>query len=95
MVELHPAALAEVNAATAGYAERDPAVARAFAAEVKAALKRIQEGPERWPAEGAKIRRVLLHRFPFKIVYTSERQRLLIVAVAHTRRRPGYWADRI
>jgi plasmid stabilization system protein ParE len=93
-VELHQAALAEANAATAWYAKRDPVVAEAFAAELKEALQRVRQGPDRWPVDVAATRRVLLRRFPFKIVYTVEHDRVLVVAVAHTRRRPGYWADR-
>jgi len=45
--------------------------------------------------EGEGIRRVLLQRFPFAVVYQVEPELILIVAVAHQRRRPGYWRDRI
>jgi plasmid stabilization system protein ParE len=39
-------------------------------------------------------RRILLHRFPFFIVYRFRQARIEIVAVAHARRRPGYWRER-
>lgn len=93
-VELHQAALDEANAATAWYAERDPVVAEAFAAELKAALERIRQAPQRWPADVASTQRVLLRRFPFKVVYSCTHDRVLIVAVAHARRRPAYWTGR-
>lgn len=40
-------------------------------------------------------RRNLLRRFPFSVAYRVELQRMLIVAVAHARRRPGYWKPRL
>jgi hypothetical protein len=36
-----------------------------------------------------------LHRYPFSIIYRIEVERVLIVAVAHERRRPGYWKTRL
>lgn len=41
------------------------------------------------------LRKALLHRFPFTVIYSLEPDEILIVAVAHQRRRPGYWEDRI
>ena len=40
------------------------------------------------------LRKSVLHRFPFTIIYSPEPKEILIVAVAHQRRRPGYWEDR-
>ena len=93
-VELLPAALAEAESATAWYAERDPKVAGAFALEIEAALERIAVAPGRWPAHHHGTRRVLLKRFPFQVVYREEVERVLVVAVAHTKQRPGYWRKR-
>jgi len=39
-------------------------------------------------------RRVLVHRFPYQVVYRLTASEILIVAVAHLKRRPGYWKDR-
>ena len=93
-VELHEEALAEADAAAEWYAEREPAVANAFAPELERAFDRIGEAPERWPIEEGRTRRVLLRRFPFKIIYLVEPDRCVVVAVAHWRRRPGYWKPR-
>jgi plasmid stabilization system protein ParE len=41
------------------------------------------------------FRRMLLHRFPFTLVYAIESDAILIVAVAHQMRRPGYWRERV
>jgi plasmid stabilization system protein ParE len=93
-VELQPAALAEAEEAAAWYAERDPRVAGAFVAELEAALDRIAEAPGRWPAHLHGTRRVRLTRFPYLVVYRDEPERILVVAVAHAKRKPGYWRKR-
>jgi toxin ParE1/3/4 len=66
-----------------------------FYLELEAALKQIQVHSERWPAYLYGTRRYLLKRFPFVIVYRAGESRIEIVAVAHGRRRPGYWAARV
>lgn len=65
-VDFHDDALAEAKVAAEWYAERDPAVAEAFAAELQRALERIRLGPERWPLDVGGTRRTLFRRFPYK-----------------------------
>jgi len=43
---------------------------------------------------GDDIRRALVHRFPYGVLYVLERDRLLIIAVMHLHRQPGYWQNR-
>jgi len=93
-VEFLPAAVDEAEAAAALYFERDPRVAAAFARAVAAAVKRISLAPGRWPSHLHGTRRVLLRLYPFSVVYRAETNRVLVVAIAHFRQRPGYWADR-
>ena len=40
------------------------------------------------------LRRMLLHRFPFSIIYSEETETIVIISIAHHRRRPGYWQSR-
>lgn len=93
-LELHPAAAKEAEEAAAWYAESDPRVALRFAEELDAALSRIAEAPHRWPSYIGEARRVRLTRFPFLVAYREEPDRILIVAVAHAKRKPGYWRER-
>jgi plasmid stabilization system protein ParE len=93
-VEIHPEALAEAEAAAAWYAERDRAAARAFVRELQWAKQRVAEATERWPLHIEGTRRLLLRRFPYAVVYRFSGGVALIVAVAHHRRRPGYWRER-
>jgi plasmid stabilization system protein ParE len=88
-------ALEEAEAAARWYAERSSTASAAFTDEVDAAESAIARLPDAWPRFDHDTRRYLLRRFPFSIVYRVEERRILIVAVAHARRRPGYWSSRI
>lgn len=91
---LHPEAIREAHAARKWYEERNAAAADAFMSELDAAIARIEQGPRRWPPYLGGTHRYLLHRFPFSIVFRETLSRVEIVAVAHGRRRPGYWRGR-
>jgi len=87
-------AVVDAEGAARWYAERSPTAAVRFSAELDIAEAAILDRPEAWPTVGDGNRRYLLRRFPFSVVYRVEQSRVLIVAVAHARRRPGYWKDR-
>ena len=93
--EFHPSALEEYREAALWYAQRDAQVAQKFVASVEEAIARIVEAPERWRVVDEDVRRCLTRVFPFGILYTIEGDFLLIVAVMHFSRAPGYWKSRI
>ena len=62
--------------------------------ELDLAMARIEEAPRRWPPYLADTRRYLLRRFPFFVVFREVDDRVQIVAIAHAKRRPGYWLGR-
>lgn len=66
-----------------------------FLEEVGRAVEAVAQSPDRWPPNGEDTRRYLLHRFPYGLVYMVREDSVVIVAVAHLRRRPGYWRHRI
>ena len=84
-VEVHPLAAAEAEAAERWYRERNDTAAARFRRE----LDRVVEVPY-----VGNTRRFLLRRFPFFVVYRVYDQHVQVVAVAHARRRPGYWVPR-
>ncbi|HEB98547.1 MAG TPA: type II toxin-antitoxin system RelE/ParE family toxin [Thiotrichales bacterium] len=92
-VEFHPLATSEAETAADWYAQRNPQAARAFLKELTHSIEMIREAPERWPRFG-KARRYLMSSFPFSIVYRSKGTAIEIVAIAHHKRRPGYWRSR-
>jgi len=93
-IELHPEAVREAGAAWSWYHARNPAVGRAFLEEIDRAIQAIGEAPDRWPGHAAGGRKCLLRRFPFLIVFRASDTKIEILAVAHARRRPGYWRSR-
>ena len=93
--EFHPDALGEYREAALWYAEREALDARKFVASVEEAIARIVEAPQRWRVVDEDVRRCLTRVFPFGILYTIEADFLLIVAVMHFSRAPGYWKSRI
>jgi toxin ParE1/3/4 len=68
--------------------------AAAFVREVDDAVSRIAETPIRYPLAEHGTRRVLLQRFPYTLFYRVGDEETIIVAVAHQKRRPGYWSGR-
>jgi len=66
-----------------------------FREEVRRAVLRICEYPEAWAKEKNAVRKYLLHKFPYKILYSIESDYICIIAVAHCHRKPEYWIERI
>ena len=93
-VEFHPLAIEDALEARRWYAERSQAAAEAFVRELQGAISRIEEAPLRAPAYVERTRRVLFRRFPHYVVFELIEDRAVVLAVAHGRRRPGYWAER-
>jgi len=93
-IVFHPEAAEEAEAALTWYRQRSPKAAAGFLAEIEDAIEAIAANPERWPAFGYRTRRCLLRRFPFLIVYRELPEAIQVLAVAHGRRRPGYWKQR-
>jgi len=93
-VEFHPAASEELQVAYRWYRDRDPSVAREFVREIDTLVAAISQAPERGHVYVASTRRLVCRRFPFLIVYQQRGSIALVLAVAHGRRRPGYWRRR-
>ena len=94
-IEVHPEAIAEARAARQWYEEQSLAAGRAFMAELDAAIEQISAAPNRWAAYLQGTRRYLMHRFPYMVIYHEKDGAIRVVAVAHARRRPGYWRLRL
>jgi plasmid stabilization system protein ParE len=90
-----PLALAELHDAAAFYSARaDEKLGLAFVAEFERTANLILANPLRGAIFRGAERRSYLRRFPYSIIYQVTREEIRVVAVAHHRRRPGYWAKR-
>ncbi|HEV8368277.1 MAG TPA: type II toxin-antitoxin system RelE/ParE family toxin [Pyrinomonadaceae bacterium] len=94
-VRLHPEARAELRDARRWYYDRSPLSATAFAHAVDHAVSGIVGSPTQYPLSDHGTRKVILQRFPFNIFYLTVESEIVIVAVAHQKRRPGYWSSRV
>ena len=94
-IVFHPEAIEEAVRATRWYRNRSPRAAARFVAEVSQVIEKILAAPQRWPRGAGGTRRVNLPCFPFMVVYRESADTIQVLAVAHGRRRPGYWKDRL
>ncbi len=67
---------------------------KGFREEVRMAALRIVEYPQAWSTERGDVRKCLLHRFPYKLLYSIEEDHVFVIAVAHQHRKPDYWVER-
>lgn len=67
-----------------------------FLDEIERALKLIEEEPAMWPWYNKEqaVRRFLVHRFPYAILYRTTSTAIQIIAAMHLRRHPDYWKSR-
>jgi plasmid stabilization system protein ParE len=77
------------------YNQQRENIGEEFAAEVLNAIKRILSQPEAWTKLSKRTRRCRTKRFPYGVIYQIHGDGILIVAVAHLRRKPRYWRDRL
>jgi toxin ParE1/3/4 len=93
--EFLPEADEEFREAVRYYENEAPGVGLRFVAEVRRGFTFITENPYAAAAVGSGIRRKVLNHFPYSLFYTVEPELILIVAVAHLKRRPRYWRGRV
>ena len=95
MIDVHPAASDEAEVAHYWYLERSPVAAARFLEELDRAVSEIGRSPEHGATYLHGTRCYLLRRFPYLLVYHQPRVDVVeVVAVAHGRKRPGYWVKR-
>ena len=104
-VVLHPEGLAECRAAALGYEEQREGLAETFSDAITAILERIARAPEAFPVwpgirRAVPIRRAMVERFPYAVAFEypitseSDKQVVVVLAIAHTKRQPLYWLAR-
>lgn len=92
----HPAAEAEFLELVGYYESNVPGLGAALVEEFAALAKLVGESPKAWQVElQPDIRKAPLHRFPLSIIYREKLTNFQVLAVAHERRRPQYWLERL
>ena len=94
-IRVHPEAQLEAEAAVEWYGQRSSHTAGRFVVELRSAMERIRQAPSEFPKLAFDARRMVLARFPFLVVFRETAVEIEIVAIAHGRRLPGYWRERL
>lgn len=94
-VKYHPKALAEIFQSADWYDKRQPGLGNELFQELDLSVLQITNDPERFVPDADGVRSVRLSRFPFRVRYVIDPDRIRILAVAHAKRRPGYWQKRM
>jgi plasmid stabilization system protein ParE len=84
----------ELREATTFYSKESPALGQAFLEEVARALNQLREFPHSCPLLSRTVRKKVLRRFPYNVLYSVRSEEIRILAIAHQKRRPFYWRDR-
>jgi toxin ParE1/3/4 len=99
-VRLHPRAGAEFEAAAEWYHQERSSLGFDFELELASTLILLQQVPNAsMPhprfATRSRVRRLMLKRFPYDLVFVEQEREIIVIALAHHARRPGYWRDRL
>jgi toxin ParE1/3/4 len=94
-VSYHSETRTESREAIDWYWSRSPEAALDFAHELNSCLIQLRKSPQSCPPFLHGTRRVLLERFPYSVVFRERLHDIQVIAVAHAKRRPGYWAKRL
>jgi plasmid stabilization system protein ParE len=84
----------ELLEAQAWYEQRAAGLGLEFARAVEVAVDTLQRAPHRYPVVHREIRRVLLRRFPYAILYRATEDEIIVLAVFHLARDPARWKSR-
>jgi Plasmid stabilisation system protein. len=94
-IVFHPEAEAELSAAIDYYEAIEIGLGYDFAVETQASIERIAAFPKAWRIIESEIRRSLVRRFPYGVLYAEEDGNIYIIAVMHLHREPHYWQYRV
>jgi len=93
-LSFHEDAEAELIEAARYYEAKSAGLGAALVVEVAEAAEELRKNPEAWQLVATEVRRRVLRRFPYSLLFVVEPDRIRVIAVSHNRRRPGYWGRR-
>jgi len=93
-VRFHPKAIEEAENSIDWYSQRSLIAASGFIKELSHAIDMISEAPFRCPIFNSSSHRYVLPRYPFSVIYRVKKEVIEVLAIAHHKKRPGYWTGR-
>lgn len=94
-IDFFEEAVTEVEEDRVWYRQRSESAEAGFLRELDHAIQQVADAPTRWPRFIAGTRRYVFPTYPYSLVYFVEDRMIRVVAVAHDKRRPGYWRQRL
>jgi plasmid stabilization system protein ParE len=94
-LRFHPEAALELEEAIFYYEHRQIGLGKQLNQEIKSTVQLIKAHPKAWSIIGNNIRRTLVRRFPYGVLYSVEKDEIHILAIMHLNREPNYWKDRV
>ena len=94
-VQVHPKAKVEISGAFDWYWERSESAALSFDVELREAFGALRQSPRACAPYLRGTRRAMVNRFPYFVVFRELARKIQIVAIAHAKRKPAYWANRL
>jgi plasmid stabilization system protein ParE len=93
-IQFHESAAEEMETALAWYETRSPKAADRLFQELTGLLDQIAGSPQTFAFTESGHRRAVLRRYPFIVIFVERPKYIYVLAVAHAKRRPGYWRNR-
>ena len=93
-IQFHPDAVTEMSEAALFYEERQPGLGERLLHAIEEALDAVKTHPALCRADKRGRRKYRIRRFPYLLIYKATPQMIVILAIAHTSRKPGYWKGR-
>jgi len=93
-VKIIEPALFELDDSVEYYNAQDAGLGKKFLDEVFETIELIKKYPQSWPISSSNIRKAVLRKYPFNLIYTEMNSEIFILAVAHQNRKPEYWINR-
>lgn len=94
-VEFLEPAQTELDQAFEWYETQQENLGLQFLSEFDAAIRRIAAFPEAYVLIEKEVRRCLIKRFPYGVLYGLDTDKIIVIAVVHLHRKPDYWIARI
>lgn len=93
-IRIHEAAARELDEAIEWYELQSQGLGKRFKKSVTAQIRKIRKNPNWFLIESGEIYKVYIPKFPYKILYTSGKDSIVIWAIAHMHRKPRFWQSR-
>ncbi|MHA1719159.1 MAG: type II toxin-antitoxin system RelE/ParE family toxin [Promethearchaeia archaeon] len=91
----HPEAEIELNSTIDFYNRKVSGLGFEFLEKIERAINLIDRNPDRWQILKYRVRKYIVKQFPYSIYYIFDPNRIYVVAIAHQKRKPFYWKDRL